>query len=210
MALECRSTQRRFSRAAGHGFSLIELLIVTALIVFMFTLYFGGGSRGFQKQQMARCDGNLQKLQVTLKTYALDNQDKFPALSDVATSEPVLSLLVPRSTSTTDFFICPGSKDKPIEDGQPFARGRISYAYYMGCNGQDGADTPLASDRQVNTNSKRRGQPLFSQDGKAPGNNHSKYGGNVLFCDGSVKNSAPFAAFDLTNGSNVVLLNPKP
>ncbi|MDB6021531.1 MAG: hypothetical protein JWQ04_1388, partial [Pedosphaera sp.] len=126
------------------------------------------------------------------------------------TSEPVLSMLVPRSTTGTEYFICPGGNDSALPEAQPFAERRISYAYYMGHTLKDGADQPLLSDRQVNTGPKLPGQPLFSADGKKPGANHNKYGGNIMFCDGNVQKSPALAAFSLTNAPNVVLLNPKP
>jgi prepilin-type N-terminal cleavage/methylation domain-containing protein/prepilin-type processing-associated H-X9-DG protein len=199
----CRSHQHR-------GFSLLELLIVMSIIVVLFTLYFGGGSRTFQTKQIANCQKNLQNIFISLKTYSMDNSDRFPALTGPQTSEPVLSLLVPRYTTGTEFFICPGSKDSKLPDAQPFETRKISYAYYMGHTVQEGADQPLISDRQVNTNPKSPGQLLFSPDGKKPGNNHDRYGGNVMFCDGNAQSSPARSAFNLTNVPGVVLLNPKP
>jgi len=198
------------ARAGRGGFSLLELLIVMALIIIMFTLYWSSGSKSFQTKQMAKCGKNLQFIYIALRTYGTDNNDKLPFLADARTSEPVLSQLVPRSTTSTEYFTCPGSKDSPLPEAQPFADRRISYAYYMGHKLTDGADQPLLSDRQVNTESKLAGQLLFSADGKKPGANHDKYGGNVLFCDGNVQRSGPMAAFNLTNAPNVILLNPKP
>lgn len=192
------------------GFSLVELVIVIAIIFFLFTLYFGGGSKGYQTKQMRVCEKNLQNIYVSLKTYASDNNDHLPALTNAQTSEGPLSQLVPRYTTGTEYFTCPGCKDAKLPDAQPFASRKISYAYYMGHSIQDSADQPLVSDRQVNTDPKKQGQLLFSPDGKKPGNNHNKYGGNVMFCDGSVQYSPSLAAFNLTNKPGVVLLNPNP
>jgi prepilin-type processing-associated H-X9-DG protein len=192
------------------AFSLLELLIVAALIIIMFTMYWSGGNRGYQTRQIANCEKNLEYVFVALKTYSVDNDGKFPFLAGAQTSEPVLSQLVPRSTTRTEFFICPGSHDKDLPPSQPFANRTISYAYYMGHTPAEGADQPLVSDRQVDTNSKLSGQLIFSLDGKKPGNNHNKFGGNVMFCDGSVRSTPARAAFDLTNAPNVVLLNPNP
>jgi prepilin-type processing-associated H-X9-DG protein len=192
------------------AFSLLELLIVAALLIIMTTLYWSGGSRGYQVKQIANCEKNLEFDFVAIKTYSVDNDGKFPSLAGAATSEPVLSLLVPRSTTRTEFFICPGSSDRSIPSAEPFAKRTISYAYYMNHTAADGPADPLMSDRQVDTNAKMTGQLLFSPDGKKPGNNHFKYGGNVMFCDGSVRSSPAHAAFDLTNAPNVVLLNPNP
>ena len=51
---------------------------------------------------------------------------------------------------------------------------------------------------------------VFSENGRAPGNNHHKYGGNFLFADGSVQGSGPQLMFSLAAVPGVVLLNPKP
>lgn len=195
---------------ATRGSSLLELLIVVALILVLFTLYFGGGTRGYQLKQIQNCEKNLENVYVALKIYSTDNNDRFPVLSTAKTSEGPLSQLVPRCTTGTEFFICPGSKDGKLPDAQPFANRTISYAYYMGHTIKDGAEQPLMSDRQVNSFPKLPGEPLFSQDGKKPGANHKKYGGNVLFCDGNIQSSTAASAFTLTNAPNTVLLNPKP
>jgi prepilin-type processing-associated H-X9-DG protein len=74
-------------------------------------------------------------------------------------------------------------------------------------------DTPqaiLMSDRQVDTEPKYPGEFAFSPNGKPPGNNHHKYGGNFLFGDGSVQDSPAQLAFSLAATPGVVLLNPKP
>ncbi len=208
--IDCVNLAGNSNRSRHAAFSLLELFIVMVLLIVMYTLYFGGGSRSYQKRQMAACEKNLESVFVALKTWSVDNDGKFPILVNAQTSEPVLSQLVPRSTTRTEFFICPGSSDKALPDARPFADRTISYAYYMGHTTADGADQPLVSDRQVNTNSKVTGEPVFSADGKKPGNNHNKYGGNVMFCDGSVRSTPARAAFDLTNAPNVVLLNPNP
>ena len=206
-------TPARSSRGAplcDRGFSLLELLIVVTVIFVLFTLYFSAGSKAYQTKQIAACEKNLQNIYVALRTWSQDNNDRLPLLADAKTSEAPLSQLIPRYTTGTEFFICPGSKDSPLPDAKPFADRKISYAYYMGRTLKDGADQPLLSDRQVNTNAKTAGGPLFSPDGKKPGNNHNKYGGNVMFCDGIVQSSPAQSAFALTNTPNVVLLNPKP
>jgi prepilin-type processing-associated H-X9-DG protein len=152
----------------------------------------------------------METIHVALQTWANDNGNSFPTLANSQTSEPPLSQLIPRYTTGTEFFTCPGSKDGKLPDARPFANRKISYAYYMGHSSKDGADQPLLSDRQVNTNSKTAGQALFSATGKKPGNNHNKYGGNVMFCDGNTQSSPPAAAFNLTNAPGIILLNPRP
>jgi prepilin-type processing-associated H-X9-DG protein len=130
-------------------------------------------------------------------------------MTGAKTSEEPLDLLVPRFTADTAIFICPGSKDAPLPAGESLTKHKISYAYYMG-RGWGGTPSALVSDSQLNTQSKRVGEPVFSTTGKPPGSNHHQYGGNILFSDGHVELSPTQASFSLVLSQGVVLLNPKP
>jgi prepilin-type N-terminal cleavage/methylation domain-containing protein len=191
------------------GFSLIEMLISLTIVLILFTMMYGFGSRSNQMNQKKKCQANLQKMYISLQIYANDSTGKFPVVTNARSSEEPLDLLVPRYSSDTAIFICPGSKDSPLPAGESLRKGRISYACYMGRTASEG-ESVLASDKQVNTQAKDAGQQVFSANGKSPGNNHHKYGGTFLFCDGGMKSSPPASAIALPLGTNVVLLNPKP
>jgi len=199
---------RRFARPT-RGFSLVELLIALALVLILTTMYWGSGSRSHQRTQQKACQKNLQKIFIALEIYANDHAGKFPALTNARTSEEALDVLVPRYTADTATFICPGSKDPALPAGESFLKRRISYAYYMGRQPSEAAEV-LLSDRQVDTQAKTAGQPVFSTTGKPPGNNHHKYGGNFLFCDGHLELTPARPPFSLGLTQGVVLLNPKP
>ena len=193
------------------AFSLVELLVTMAIIVILFTLYFKSGSGHNQAKQKALCQRNLENIYVALKTFATDNHDAFPAAAHAATSEAPLSLLVPRYTSVTEIFICPGSGDKKLPEAKPFADRKISYAYCMGRTATDGADQLLMADALVETRPAAGvGRKLFSADGRKPGNNHDRFGGNLMFCDGQVQSSPSETSAPLVLPSGVTLLNPKP
>jgi prepilin-type N-terminal cleavage/methylation domain-containing protein/prepilin-type processing-associated H-X9-DG protein len=191
------------------GFSLIELLVVLALMIILTTMMWGFGSESHQRAAQRACRQNLEKIYVSLQIYANDFSGRLPATTNAQTSEEPLSLLVPHYTVDTSIFICPGSKDAPLPSGVSFANRKISYAFYMGQRPGD-AQQPLMSDRQINTEPKPTGDPVFSTNGKPPGNNHHKYGGNFLFGDGHVDLTPPQLAFSLVTTQGVVLLNPKP
>jgi prepilin-type processing-associated H-X9-DG protein len=91
--------------------------------------------------------------------------------------------------------------------GESIAKRRISYAYYMGRT-EAGPMEVLLTDWQVNTSSKTAGQLAFSETGRAPGNNHGKEGGNLLFTDGHADWCPPRAPGSLAFTQGVVLLNP--
>ena len=195
--------------SAQPGFSLIELLVVLALMVILTTMMWGFGSESRQHAAQRDCRKNLEKIYLALQIYANDFSSRLPADTNALASEDPLSLLVPRYTVDTSIFICPGGKDSPLPSGVSFTNQKISYAYYMGQH-LGGAQQPLMSDQQINTLPKQAGDPVFSTSGKPPGNNHHKYGGNFLFGDGHAELTPPQLAFSLVTAQGVVLLNPKP
>ncbi|MDR3455858.1 MAG: type II secretion system protein [Verrucomicrobiae bacterium] len=196
-------------RQPAPGFTLIELLIVLAIMVILISMLEGFASGRHQRTQKQLCADNLQKIYLALQIYANDYRGVLPAKTNAATSEEVLDELVPKYSADTTIFICPGGRDSQIPSGEPLSRHKISYAYYMGVRL---GDTPnvLLSDRQVNAEPKRAGEMVFSANGKPPGNNHHKYGGNFLMTDGSVQASDAQLTFSLAGRPGVVLLNPKP
>jgi prepilin-type N-terminal cleavage/methylation domain-containing protein len=192
------------------GFSLIEVLAVAAILLLLFALYWAPRtSRNRQRQAQLECQTHLQKIYVALSIYAGEHADTFPVAAGARTSAEALDALVPRYTSDTAVFFCPGTKAPPLATDQPLARQRISYAYYIGRRTTD-PHQPLMSDEQVNTLSKNAGELAFSVTGKPPGNNHDKLGGNLLFCDGRTEWVPPRLPFSLTLTQGVVLLNPLP
>jgi prepilin-type N-terminal cleavage/methylation domain-containing protein len=200
MELKCRSC---------HGFSLIEMLITLALMLILMVMFYSRGSKSFQRRQREACQKNLQTIYVALQTYANEHDGLFPARDGARTSEEALAVLVPRYTSVTEPFTCPGTKKTPLPEGESFEKRRISYAYYMGRRVADAAEV-LMTDEQINSLSKSEGEPVFSNNDDKPGRNHHKYGGNYLFCDGRTESSSFKTPFSLTFTQGIALLNPKP
>lgn len=204
--------RRRVPCGPAHplaGFSLVELLVVLALLILLTTLfasYFGPDHR---LDAQKTCRANLQKIFLAMQIYADDNAEKFPAIASALNSEAPLGLLVPRYSVDPEIYLCPGAKTSPLRAGVPLRDQKISYAYYMGhCTG--GGPFALLSDAQVNTNAKSAGDVIFSASGGAPGNNHGGSGGNVLFSDGDVQSTPAQLAFPLGLTNGITLLNPKP
>lgn len=198
-----------FRRGARQAFSLIELLIVAALVLIMASMMFSSGSQSRQDKDKASCEQNLQKIYLALDIYSKENNGAMPAMPGALSSEAPLSQLVPRFTVASESFVCPGSQDGNLPNGEPFADRRISYAYFMGRRSTDPGGL-LMSDRQINTNPKAVGEPVFSPDGKSPGNNHNKFGGVYLFIDGRTLTGGKTAEFAIVWPTNVTFLNPKP
>jgi prepilin-type N-terminal cleavage/methylation domain-containing protein/prepilin-type processing-associated H-X9-DG protein len=194
--------------AQPAGFSLLELLVVVAIMLILTGLYWRSGSGTRQQHLQLSCQQNLQKIFIALQIYAGENGGKFPVTPGALTAEQALDVLVPHYTVDTSVFTCPASKDSPLPAGESFRQRRISYAYYMG---RRLSQTPevLMSDRQVNTLAKTVGAPVFSTTGRPPANNHQRRGGNFLFSDGHTDPSPSGAPVALGLTSGVVLLNPR-
>ena len=192
------------------AFSLIELVVTMAIIMVLYFIMLGPRSKAGQARRKAVCAANLAQMQATLSLFAAEHDGTFPVAAGASSSETPLSELVPHYTTDTSIFICPGSKNSALPGAQPFADRRISYAYYMGLRREAPADTALVSDAQIDTRPKRLGDPLFSVNGNAPGNNHRGDGGSILFVDGHVETGGAIATRDLAIPTGVVLLNPKP
>lgn len=193
--------------AQRSGFSLVELLIVLALLIILTTMGTSRFSASARRRELTDCQKNLQKIYLALTIYRSDN-NAYPFAADAQTSEVPLSGLIPKCTTDTSVFICPGSGDAALPEGEGFAQRRISYAYYMGRAPADDPSEIIMTDWQVNNLPKTRGQIVFSPNGKKPGNNHRAEGGNLLSCGGDISQSGPKASRDLVFPATVRLLNP--
>ncbi len=195
--------------SSGHAaFSLIELLLIVAVLLVLTTMYWNHGPSK-RDRELGACRQNLEKIYLAMQIYAHDNTGKYPVSTNALTSEDALAPLVPQFTSDTAIFICPAVGEGSLPTGKTFREWKISYAYYMGRRATE-TDRVLMSDAQVNTDSKGIGATAFSEKGNPPGNNHGKGGGNFMMGDGSVASSTVTTAFSLTFTPPVVLLNPKP
>jgi prepilin-type N-terminal cleavage/methylation domain-containing protein len=202
--------ERLASRCFERGFSLVELLVVLVILLILSVLLDSQFSTSHRQRALAGCRANLQKIYLALSLYANDNHGDFPFQNGAPRSETPLSLLVPRSTTETAMFICPGNGDKSIPEGEPFNQRQISYAYYMGWTATQDAGHVIATDWQVDTAPKSIGQQIFSLDGNKPGNNHQKQGGNLVLVNGQTIACGPKTPLDLRFPPTVILLNPKP
>jgi len=192
------------------GFSLIELLCVLVILIILTVVLDNRMSGSRHRSQRELCRKNLLEISLALNFYRNDNHGTFPLVKGAATSAEALSLLIPRCTTETAMFICPGSRDPALPEGESFAKRRISYAYYMGRSTNAAPDDVLVSDWQLNSLAKMRGQPIFSADGKKPANNHAADGGNLLKANGEVTSCGVLSPRDFPLPSGVTLLNPAP
>src|SRR3989442_9335150 len=64
---------------ATKGFTLLELLVVIAVIAILAALLFPGLGRAKAKAQRTACMNNLRQINLGVRMYADDSSDAFPA-----------------------------------------------------------------------------------------------------------------------------------
>jgi len=188
------------------GFSMIELLVVVVVLVVLTTLMWAPRTGRRENARLVACKSQLERVFIAMQIYANECGSRFPRSPGAKTAGEALQVLVPRYTSDTASLICPGSKFS-LKPDQPLNSQKISYSYYSGLQASD-TGQPLITDEQLASSVPAPARFQFSGDGKPPGTNHGKQGGNVLFCDGHVEMRTPGAPLPKGMPEQVTLLNP--
>jgi len=75
-------------RKKTGAFTLIELLVVIAIIAILAAMLLPALARAKARAQRASCANNLKEMGISFKTWALDNQDRYPQQLDAASGGP--------------------------------------------------------------------------------------------------------------------------
>lgn len=122
-----------------HGFTLVELLTVVAVIAVLAALLLPAVSRARENGQRASCINNLRQIGIAFNVYLLEHRDTYPAAQDPIHSDPaywlwmgrgwrmLLSPYIPGDKEKPGVFFCPS--DQRSSSAEVFER--TSYAYSM-------------------------------------------------------------------------------
>ena len=142
------------SRAAVRGFSLVELLVLLAILVLLASIFVPFLLRARENERRVRCTDNLRVIQQALKAYATANGNNLPrvtyepsrspagyvAWTGAASADPFtrgsnvrandvtasLWLLVRGGLVSPARFVCPSAPDEPDPAPDPKARSNFS------------------------------------------------------------------------------------
>jgi len=97
-------------RCARGGFTLVELLVVMAIICLMAAMLLPSLSRAKAKARTTGCLSNLHQIGLGLTMYLSDNNDRFPYAGHEAhwmSVSDVWLLLNPFVGTNASFYVCP-------------------------------------------------------------------------------------------------------
>ena len=116
-----------------HGFTLVELLVVLAIIGGLAAIIYPISRSMIGKSREAACLTNLRSLGVGLQTYLQEHNDKMPELAAGRASKtedvPVLEALLSPYLESPAAFHCPA-------DGKEFQKSGSSYLWNATQNGR--------------------------------------------------------------------------
>ena len=70
----------KFLRKSTRAFTLIELLVVIAIIAILAAMLLPALARAKARAQRINCVNNLKQVGIAFRTWALDNQDRYPMI----------------------------------------------------------------------------------------------------------------------------------
>lgn len=118
------TSQKKPQFPRPRGFTLVEMLVVIALIAVLAALLTPVALKMSREAKRSACLGQLRSLGVSLETYLGDHLGVMPTMEMGRTSEseeaPVLETILRDYVSTPEAFHCPGDEEHFAATGSSY------------------------------------------------------------------------------------------
>jgi len=153
------SRGRRFERKARYAFTLIEILVLVAVVLVLAGMLMPKMTGGKAKAGRIQCVSNLKNVGLGFRIYATDHSDQFPAALLASngvnlTSIDILDIFrsLTNELSSPKILYCPDDKKrKPAESFHNFTAKNSSYFASLTAS-ESQPQSFLAGDRNIQAN----------------------------------------------------------
>jgi prepilin-type N-terminal cleavage/methylation domain-containing protein len=159
--------RRFFSGRTISAFTLVELLVVLAIVAILFAMLATVGHDRPIKALNIQCLNNVRQINIAFLLWKADHQDRFPwqvLLEDEGTLELIPGgdalphfTVLSNSLRAADLFACPTEKERrPVKTVAELQSSNLSYFVSLDVSSNRPAFSVFAGDRHLAVN----GQPL--------------------------------------------------
>ncbi len=127
------------SRRASRGFSLVELIVVMAIMSLLATLVFPVVGRTVARARQTECRSNLRQFASALMIYRSEHRGRNPGW---------LSNLYPDYVDSRELYLCPSDRSRGKDGGKPISdAAALSGAFGVGQQFEETDDNSGNTDR---------------------------------------------------------------
>ena len=204
----------RVRTRSNHAYTLVDLIVCIGVLALILAMFLPMMTRNTARSARINCVNNLKQVGLSFRTFALDNNDKFPAqvpkknggTMELAESGSVYQhfLVMSNELSTPKILACPEDRDPRLVVANTFLSpsastyaGNISFtndnntSYFVSIDAQDTSPSMILSgDKYLATNNvSLRHRPVELRTNSAISWLNAPHNGfgNVLLADGSVQ-----------------------
>jgi type II secretory pathway pseudopilin PulG len=207
---------------ATTAFTLLELLMILAIVVISVGMISPPFAGARQKAQRIKCVGNLKNIGLSFRIFATDHGNLFPwqstntlgELRNDLTKDPLFYFVgLSNELSTPRLLHCPADTRSPRDDWTKLALTDLSYVLCLN-SAETYPQSLLSADRNLTTNGVRLKTGVYRLNPDANvgwDNTQHKNQGDTCMGDGSVQQLSAGrlrAQFADTGQSNIVLSIP--